>query len=277
MRDSASPWSKFVDWRRGMYDLLLDKFSCTPNSLVEKAVLLLSLPVVVSSLRGVPMPSIKSPIVPAIFLAVFFLTTAAASADPITVGTITYVSSSPSTFSLGGPGLAVNGTTSQLISSVSLLSNGLMTPGSSGLTGGSLDSQDDEFAVQSPITAQGVSYSPGAALLALRFSSSTFTAPVAPASGFVVIAPFQLTSGLLEGYPNNLGDVPLFSVPLTGQGTTTLTFAIENGIYRLRSQTFTFGSTVQGVTVQSIPEPTSALMIFSGILALAGYRKRTIS
>lgn len=152
-----------------------------------------------------------------------------------------------------------------------------MTPGSSGLTGGSLDSQDDEFAVQSPITAQGVSYSPGAALLALRFSSSTFTAPVAPASGFVVIAPFQLTSGLLEGYPNNLGDVPLFSVPLTGQGTTTLTFAIENGIYRLRSQTFTFGSTVQGVTVQSIPEPTSALMIFSGILALAGYRKRTIS
>lgn len=224
------------------------------------------------------MLSIKSLIAPSLFVAILFLTASTASADPITAGTLTFVGSSPSPFTLSGPGLALNGTSAQLISSVSLLSNGLMVPGGSGATGGSVDSQDGELALSVPLTVQGVSQSPNSTLLILRFSSSSFTAPIALASGFVVTAPFSLTSGLVEGYAGLPGDVPLFSAPLTGQGITTLTFVSQpGGVFRLQSQTFVFGTSVQGVSVQSIPEPTSVMLIVSGILAFAGYRKRTIS
>ena len=224
------------------------------------------------------MPSIKSLIVPSLFLAVLVLTASTASADPITAGTLTFSSSSPSSFTLSGPGLTMNGTSAQLNSSVSLLANGLFVPGTSGSTGGSVDSQDGELALTIPLTVQGVSQAPNSTLIVLRFSSSPFTAPIGPAAGFVVVAPFSLTAGLLEGYAGLPGDVPLFSVPLTGQGITTLTFVSQpGGVFRLESQNFVFGGTVQGVTVQSIPEPTSVMLIFSGILALAGYRKRTSS
>ena len=224
---------------------------------------------------GVLMLSIKSPIVAAVLFAVFFLTTATVSADPITAGSLTFVPSSGTGFTLSGPGLAVNGTTAQLNSSVSLLSNGLIGPGGNGSTGGSVDSQDSELFLTMPITAGGVAYNPGAYLFGLRFSSSSFTAPLEVASGFVVIAPFTVTSGLIEGYPNSLGDVPMFSVPLTGQGTTILTFVlVPGGPYRLQSQTFTFGSTVQGVTVQSIPEPASMFLLLTSFAGLARFRRR---
>jgi len=198
-------------------------------------------------------------------------------ADPVQIssGTITYSRSGPGSFTLNGSGLAVNGITSQLISPVSLLSNGVVAPGGSLSTGGSIDTQDSELAITLPITAQGVSYNPGAYLLGLHFSSSSFTVPIDPASGFIVVAPFIITSGLLEGYPNALGDVPLFSVPLTGQGTTTLTFLSQpGGVYRLQSQTFVFGATVQGVTVQSIPEPATVLLLLTSFAGLAGFRRK---
>lgn len=224
------------------------------------------------------MLSIKSPIFPCLFFAVLLLTASTVSADPITAGSLTFVGSAPSPFTLSGPGLTLNGTSAQLISSVSLLSNGVMFPGGSGSTGGSVDSQDGELELSMPLTVQGVSHSPNSTLLIFRFSSSSFTAPVGLVSGFIVTAPFSLTSGLVEGYAGVPGDVPIFSAPLTGQGITTLTFVSQpGGVFRLQSQTFVFGSTVQGVSVQSIPEPTSVMLIFSGILALAGYRKRTSS
>jgi len=220
------------------------------------------------------MPSIKPTIV-AVFFAVFFLTTATVSADPITAGSLTFVPSSASGFTLSGPGLTVNGFTAPLNSSVSLLANGVFGPGSSGLTGGSVDSQDSELALTMPITAQGVTYTPGAYLIGLRFSSSSFTAPLDLASGFVVIAPFSLTSGLIEGYPNAPGDVPIFSVPLTGDGTTILTFTLQPGnVYRLQSQVFLFGTTVQGTTVQSIPEPASMLLLLTSFAGLARFRRK---
>ena len=261
---------------------MLDKIASTANSVLEKAVFLSFITTSCGVLKlykpGVLMLSIKSPIVPILFLAILFLTASSVSADPVTLGSLTFVPTSGTGFTLSGPGLAVNGTTATLNSSVSLLSNGLFLPGTNGSTGGSVDSQDGELFLTMPITAQGVSYNPGAYLIGLRFSSSSFMTPVQLASGFVVVAPFSLTAGLIEGYPNALGDVPIFSVPLTGQGTTILTFMLQPGnVYRLQSQTFLFGTTVQGTTVQSIPEPTSMLLIFSGMLALAGYRKRTIS
>jgi len=220
------------------------------------------------------MPSIKPTIV-AVFFAVFFLTTATVSADPITAGSLTFVPSSASGFTLSGPGLTANGLSAPLNSSVSLLANGLFAPGSSGSTGGSVDSQDSELVLTMPITAQGVTYTPGAYLIGLRFSSSSFTAPLELASGFVVIAPFSLTSGLIEGYPNALGDVPIFSVPLTGDGTTILTFTLQPGnVYRLQSQIFLFGTTVQGTTVQSIPEPASMMLLLTSFAGLARFRRK---
>jgi hypothetical protein len=221
------------------------------------------------------MLSIKSPILAAVLFAVFFLTTGTVSADPITAGSLTFVPSSATGFTLTGPGLTVNGATATLNSSVSLLANGVFGPGSSGITGGSVDSQDNELSLTMPITVGGVTYTPGAYLIGLRFSSSSFSAPLQLASGFVVIAPFTVTSGLIEGYPNALGDVPIFSVPLTGQGTTTLTFMLEGGsVYRLQSQTFQFGTTVQGTTVQSIPEPASMFLLLTSFAGLARFRRK---
>ncbi len=209
-----------------------------------------------------------------------FLLAACASpafADPVQIsnGTIIYTSSGPGSFTLNGTGMAVTGITAPLISSVSLLSNGVVAPGGSRQTGGSIDTQDSEWVVTLPFTAEGVSQTPGASLLALHFSSASFTAPLGPASGFIVTAPFTITSGLLEGYPNSLGDVPLFSVPLTGQGSTILTFLLEpSGVYRLQSQIFVFGTTVQGVTVQSIPEPATVLLLLTSFAGLAGFRRK---
>ena len=200
-----------------------------------------------------------------------------ALADPVLIsnGSITYTRTGTGFFALNGSGLAVNGITAPLISSVSLLSNGVVAPGGTLSTGGSIDTQDSEWVVTLPITAEGVSHNPGASLLALGFTSASFIAPIGPVSGFVVVAPFTITSGIVEGYPGSLGDVPLFSVPLTGQGSTILTFLLQpGGVYRLESQTFVFGTTVQGVTVQSIPEPASVLLLLTSFAGLARFRRR---
>jgi hypothetical protein len=218
--------------------------------------------------------NLKKPILLLLLLAAC---ASSAFADPVLIsnGTIIYSRTQSGSFTLSGSGMAVNGLTAPLSSSVSLLSNGVILPGGSGSTGGSIDTQDSELLIALPITAEGVSHTPGASLLVLQFSSSSFTAPIGLFPGFVVVAPFTLTAGLLEGYPSSLGDVPLFSVPLTGQGITTLTFLSQpGGVYRLESQSFVFGTTVQGVTVQSIPEPASVLLLLTSFAGLARFRRK---
>ena len=224
------------------------------------------------------MLSIKSPIVSGLIFAILFLTASTVSADPITAGSLNFGPSSPGSFTISGSGFSASGLTAPLSSSVSLLANGVFFPGGTGSTGGSVDTQDSELVVLLPLTAEGVLHNPASSLLALRFSSSSFTVPVALASGFVVVAPFSLTAGLLEGYPGALGDgTALFSVPLTGQGTTTLTFLSQpGGAYRLHTQTFVFGTTVQEVTVQSIPEPASVLLLVTSLVGLARFRRKRL-
>lgn len=200
------------------------------------------------------------------------------SADPVTVtgGSIQLTRSGASSFSMFGAGLSATGTTAPLNPLVSLFANGIISPGGTGQTGGSLDSQDSELFLASPITVDGVSYSPFSTILQLQLSSANFTAPVVPSSGFIVIAPFTLTAGLIEGYPGLPGqDNPLFSHNLTGSGITTLTFLLTpSGQYQLQSQSLTFGPTVAGVTVQSIPEPASVLLLLSSFAGLARFRRR---
>jgi hypothetical protein len=222
-----------------------------------------------------------------IVLLIFLMVTMSASAVmadtvSITAGSVVYSRSQPRLFSLSGAGLTASGTTPTLNPSVSLLSNGVISPGGFGLTGGSVDSLDSELLLAVPVTVGGVTYVPGSSILQLGFSSGAFTAPVNLASGFIVIAPFTLTTGLIEGYSGAIGQGnPLFSSDLTGTGTTTLSFLLTpSGQYQLQNQTFTFGQTVSGVTVQSVPEPASVLLLGSALTALGvagrkriGYRK----
>ena len=202
-----------------------------------------------------------------------------ASADPVTIttGTIVYTRSGPTSFSISGSGFNTTGLTPILNSFVSLNSNGPIAFGATGSTGGSVDSQDGDISTSLPITVGGTAFSPTSALLILRFSSQSFVAPLQPSSGFVVVAPFTITSGLIEGYPGFiLGDgVPLFSAPLSGSGVTILSFVLPpNGVFQLQSQTFVFGQTVSGVSVQSVPEPATLLLLGAGLVGLGIRRKR---
>ena len=212
-----------------------------------------------------------------LILAVVFLAATSASADPILVtsGFVHYSQTGAGSFSLVGSGFMTSGSTVTLNPAVSLFANGPITPGGVGLTGGSVDSQDGEITVSLPIIVDGISYSPTSSLLELSFNSLLFNAPFT-SSGFIVTAPFSLTSGIIEGFPGELGQGnPLFSALLTGQGTTVLTFLrTPGGQYQLQSQSFIFGQSASGVLVQTVPEPSTAFLFLSGVLALGGYYKK---
>lgn len=218
--------------------------------------------------------------VPLVLVLTIWLLPVSVHADPIAItgGTLTYSRTGGTPFLLTGSGLALTGSTSSLNPSVSLLANGPVAPGQTRLTGGSLDSQDGELGLSNPLTVGGAVYSPGASLLALSISSASFTAPIESASGFIVVAPFMLTAGIVEGYENTIGvGDPLFSSLLTGPGTTTLLYLrIPAGDYQLFSQSFTFGQTVTGVTVTTIPEPATLFLLGTGLAGLLGTTKKKL-
>jgi hypothetical protein len=109
--------------------------------------------------------------------------------------------------------------------------------------------------------------------LSLFFTGPTFVIPaeLLGASTLEITAPFTFSG---------MANSPLLSetVVLQGQGTVHVilvqrTIGIFNGFF-LDHADYIFGSTVSGVTVNEVPEPTTLLLLISGLAGGAIYRRR---
>jgi hypothetical protein len=106
----------------------------------------------------------------------------------------------------------------------------------------------------------------------------TFTGP-----GFVIPAELLGASAVQITAPftfSGLAASPALSevVMLQGQGTVNVllvrrTVGIFTGFF-LDHADYVFGSTVSGVTVREVPEPTTLLLLLSGLGGAAIYRRR---
>jgi hypothetical protein len=79
-----------------------------------------------------------------------------------------------------------------------------------------------------------------------------------------VIAPFTFTA---------IGNAGVEQFSLQGQGTVTLlltrqTIGQVTGLFLNRAD-YTFGPTVEGVTIESVPEPATLMLLFTGLAAAA--------
>jgi len=209
-----------------------------------------------------------------------FLGVTTSKADPVVItgGTLIYDQANGHPFTLTGDGTVINGSTASLIAvtgSTALVVSGqqisfLRIP---------VDTQDGEISATFPITVAGVTYSSGHIIL-LQLISNTFSFTVpGPASGFTVTAPLTMTGGVF-GFNGPGFNNEFFSHTLLGQGTQVFTFRIcavcGGNVYILESWVGTFGSVAPGVTVQTVPEPASILLLVTSVAALSWKRRRNM-
>lgn len=215
-------------------------------------------------------------------LVLLFLGVTTLKADPVVItgGTIIFDNTSLHTFTLTGQGTVINGGNSTLSvvmgGSVLVISGrtiqGLRLP---------LDSQDGEVNASFPITVDGVTYSSGhIILLQLASNPISFVVP-GPASGFTVTAPLTMTGGVF-GFNGPGFDNQFFFNSLTGQGTQVFTFTrctvcndpLIGNVFILESWIGTFGAVAPGVTVQTVPEPGSIMLLLTSVTALSWMKGR---
>lgn len=216
-----------------------------------------------------------------IFVLLFFAVTTS-KADPVilTGGTLVFNDIQPvSPFTLTGEGTVIRGGNSAL----RIVEGGIELIGGRTITGLrllGLDSQDGELGASFPVTVAGITYNSGHIIL-LQLQPSTiapFVVP-GPASGFVLTAPLTLTGGIF-GFNGPGFDNQFFFNSLSAVGTQVLTFrnctVCNPGVtvFLLDSWVLNIGPTVSGVTIQSVPEPSSVLLLISSVSALSWMRRR---
>jgi hypothetical protein len=214
-------------------------------------------------------------------LVFLFLGVTSLKADPVVItgGTLVFNQGQANPFTLTGQGTVINGLNSSL--SQVMGSTVLVVGGRQVTLNLPLDSQDGEVNASFPITVGGVTYNSGhIILLQLSTNPVTFVVP-GPANGFTVTAPLSLTRGFVAGY-NGIGFTDeFFSSSLTGEGTQVFTFRYCTAcfnpgltVFFLESWTGTFGAVAPGVTVQTIPEPTSMFLLVTSMTALSWMRRK---
>jgi hypothetical protein len=215
-------------------------------------------------------------------LALLFLGVTSSKADPVIIsgGVLVYDQTfGGHPFTLTGAGTVINGGTSSL-STVMGGSVPVLVGRQIQLFLLPLDSQNGEISATFPITVAGVTYSSGhTILLQLASNPVSFIVP-AGGNGFVVTAPLTMTGGVF-GFNSPLFEDQFFFHTLAGQGTQVFTFTScfcndPRGIYILESWTGTFGAVAPGVTVQSVPEPGSVLLLVTSVAALSWMRRRRV-
>ena len=104
--------------------------------------------------------------------------------------------------------------------------------------------------------------------LNFQLTSPTFVIPpeFLDDEAVVVIAPFSFIGSALIAQTNEL-------IQLEGQGTVRLLLTRQTvgqitGLFLERAD-YTFGSTVSGVTIESVPEPATLALLFTGLAGVA--------
>lgn len=205
---------------------------------------------------------------------------ATVNADPITVsGSATIVNGQSfgpaATVNLTGQGFSANVTDQSGnfgnfgISPCSRSIGGLNGP----CTGANLNFVSIGSDLQGTFNINGTDFSSGVLnQLSLNFASVNFVIPpeLLGADAVQIIAPFTFTGLALPD-----GGQPL---SLQGQGTVTLLLTRQTvnsftGLF-LDHADYIFGPTPAGTTIESVPEPTTLLLLFSGLAGAAFKLKR---
>lgn len=209
---------------------------------------------------------------------IWFLPSASAHADPITItgvsGIATLINSSPSargTVNIAGDGFSASVNTFNGVFGLGTCTTGRVT----GCTSANLGWFSSDLA--GTITFNGVTFIPGAlSPLSLTFNSITFVIPqeFLSASAIQITAPFT--------FSGRFGRVnfPTEPVILSGEGTVNVllvnrTIGGFSGFF-LDHADYVFGPQASGLTIEPVPEPATILLLASGLAGtVLRMRKKT--
>jgi len=207
-----------------------------------------------------------------------FLPVASAHADPITITGVTGIATlvnagiAPrATVNIAGDGFSASVTTFNGAFGLSACVTGRVT----GCTSASLSWFSSDLG--GTITFNGVVFNPTAINpLSLTFTSISFVIPpeFLNSSAIQITAPFTFSGRF------GRSQFPTEPVILSGEGTVNLllvnrTIGGFNGFF-LDHADYVFGPRASGLTIEPVPEPTTILLLASGLAAtILGLRKRT--